>query len=273
MTGEVRVGTSGWSYPEWVGPFYPPGTSVARMLQAYAAGGLSTVEAHATYRRRPTASTLSKWLEAVGPEFRFAPKAHLGITHRRDLEGVEDRVAGFFDALAPLGERLGPVLFQLPHHQPDLVRLDRILGSIPAAAPGAAFELGPAWRLQEVTDRLAARGAALVWTDEDPPSASRSASPSASRSASPRGGSRPVVQPAPPPVGAIAYVRLRRDHYTGPELAEWAQRLATWAVEGREVYAFLKHDRAGSAPLVARRLAERAARAGRAVRARKETEE
>lgn len=262
MTGGVRVGTSGWSYPEWVGPFYPPGTTAARMLHAYAARGLETVEAHATYRRRPTPATLARWVEAVegsdtvGHGFRFAPKAHLGITHRRDLEGVEERVAGFFDTLAPLGAWLGPVLFQLPHAQPDLVRLDRILGSVPAGF-SPALEVGPAWHVEEVARRLDAHQATLVWTDEDarrPP------------------GSAPRRVPPSPPPGPIAYVRLRRDRYTGPQLSEWAQRLAGWAAEGREVYAFVKHDRSGHAPRVAKRLAEEAARAGDARRARKETQ-
>ena len=88
--GRLRIGTSGWSYPAWVGPFYPPATSPARMLGVYA-GSFDTVEAHATYRRLPGAAALEKWAAAVPGDFRFAPKAHMGITHRRDLEGVEDR--------------------------------------------------------------------------------------------------------------------------------------------------------------------------------------
>ncbi|MDQ4068260.1 MAG: DUF72 domain-containing protein, partial [Actinomycetota bacterium] len=133
---QVRVGTSGWSYPSWVGPFYPEGTSPARMLGVYASV-FDTVEAHATYRRLPTPTALARWVDAVPAHFRFAPKAHLGITHRRDLDGVEDRVAAFLAAVAPLGERLGPVLFSLPHQEPDLGRLERILAAAPA---GSAFD-------------------------------------------------------------------------------------------------------------------------------------
>ena len=155
------MGTSGWSYPEWLGRFYPNGTSPARMLGVYAAT-FATVEAHATYRRLPSVAALERWQTQVPPGFCFAPKAHLGITHRRDLDGVEERVAAFLAAVAPLGPTLGPVLVSLPHLQPDLDRLDRIL--TPLTTP-AAFELGPAWDRPDVLERLDAGGATLVVSD------------------------------------------------------------------------------------------------------------
>ena len=130
------VGTSGWAYREWVGPFYPEGTPATRFLASYAER-LATVEAHSTYRRLPRATTLERWCAHTGDDFRFAPKAHLGITHRRDLDGVEERVAAFFAALAALRDRLGPTLFQLPHRAVDLDRLDRLLGALPVDARAA----------------------------------------------------------------------------------------------------------------------------------------
>src|SRR5205085_782227 len=81
---------------------YPDGTAASKMLGAYAAR-LSTVEAHNTFRRRPRASALEGWAAAVPPAFTFALKAHVAITHQRDLGGVEDRVSSFFESLAPLG--------------------------------------------------------------------------------------------------------------------------------------------------------------------------
>lgn len=231
---QVRVGTSGWSYPAWVGPFYPEKTSPARMLGVYAAT-FDTVEAHATYRRLPGAAALERWSAAVGPDFRFAPKAHMGITHRRDLDGVEDRVAAFLAALAPLGPTLGPVLLSLPHQQPDLARLDRLLGALAAAgAPPAAFELGPAWSVPAVLDRLDAAGATLVASDTD---------------------ERPA--PTVPTVGPVAYVRLRRTAYTPADLDRWAALLSTSAAAGRDAYVFLKHDDAATGPALARQLLER----------------
>jgi uncharacterized protein YecE (DUF72 family) len=229
---EVRVGTSGWSYPEWVGRFYPNGTSPARMLEFYGRR-FTAVEAHSTYRRLPTAATLARWKNEVPPDFRFVPKVHLGISHRRDLDGVEDRVAAFVDAVAPLGERLGPLLLSLPHRQPDLDRLDRLLGALPAPpdGPPVAFDLAPAWGTSEVYDRLDAAGATAVVSDVN------------------------GTDGAVPTVGPLAYVRLRRDRYDRGELEAWADRLAKVRADGRDAYAFLKHDECGDGPRYARHLA------------------
>ena len=210
------MGTSGWSYKEWVGPLYPSGTPSSRMLAAYAQL-LSTVEAHNTFRRRPRPPTLEAWAQAVPPTFRFALKAHVAITHQRELEGVEDRVASFFDSLSPLEERVGPVLFQLPHRQPDLDRLDRLLTALPSTPP-SAFELGPAWNRPDVLERLDGAGAALVVVDKD--------------------GDEPVL----PDVGAVAYVRLRRERYDDEAIARWAERLADVARSGRPAFVYLRHD-------------------------------
>jgi len=223
---EVFVGTSGWSYKEWVGTLYPPKTPASRMLQEYAVR-LSTVEAHNTYRRRPPASLVEGWIAQVPPTFRFAPKAHVGITHQRDLTGIEERVEEFFSLLAPLGRRLGPVMFQLPHKEPDLPRLDRLLGALPKKA-SAAFDLGPGWRRPDVLERLDRRGATFVVVDDDEAPAE-------------------MVD-----VGACSYVRLRRRQYTDAELDAWAERLRA-ASAGPPVYAYLRHE---GDPLEAVRLAE-----------------
>jgi uncharacterized protein YecE (DUF72 family) len=197
------------------------------MLAAYAER-LTTVEAHSTFRRHLRPSALDGWRDHTPETFRFAPKAHLGITHQRDLDGIEDRVGTFFASVAPLGERLGPVLFQLPHRQPDLERLDRLLAALPSSPP-AAFELGPDWNTTDVLDRLDRRGATLVVVDKD-------------------GDPPPLVE-----VGHCAYVRLRRERYAGEELRGWAERLADVADTGRPAYVYLRHE---GDPLEAVRLAE-----------------
>ncbi len=226
----VRVGTSGWSYPAWVGTVYPPKTSPARMLGVYA-GEFSTVEAHATYRRLPSAVALTKWRDTVPPRFRFAPKAHMGISHRRDLDGVEDRVGAFLAAVAPLGPTLGPAMVSLPHLTPDLDRLRRILAAFTVPA---AFELGPAWDRPDVLDVLDAGGATLVVSDT---------------------AERPTS--AIPAVGPVAYVRLRRADYTPADLDVWAQRLAKVAADDRDTYVFMKHDDEATGPRLARELMSR----------------
>jgi uncharacterized protein YecE (DUF72 family) len=214
--GEVRVGTSGWSYKEWVGSFYPPGTPASRLLSAYAER-LPTVEAHNTFRRRPLLPTLQTWAGRVPSGFRFAPKAHVAITHQRDLDGVEDRVGSFFSSLEPLGEHLGPVLFQLPHVQPDIDRLERLLTALPEGA-AAAFELAPPWHIPDVFARLDRRGATAVVVDKD------------------------GVEPALVEAGRCSYIRLRRDRYTDEELEAWAGRLAGIGASGRPVYVYLRHE-------------------------------
>lgn len=228
------MGTSGWSYPEWRGRFYPEGTAPARMLDFYSRQ-FATVEAHATYRRLPAQAALLRWRSQVPPGFRFAPKAHLGITHRQDLDGVEDRVSAFVAAVAPLGEHLGPVLVSLPHQAPDLVRLDRLLGAFPPPpeGPALAFELGPNWYTGEVTRRLEAHAATLVVVDSDGRD-----------------------EPAPLAVGPLAYVRLRRPRYDHAGLEAWAERLAPVTAEGRDAYVYVKHDQEGDGPRYARHLAE-----------------
>ena len=226
----IRVGTSGWSYPTWVGPFYPPGTSAARMLPAYAEA-FRTVEAHATYRRLPTAAALAKWRAQVPEDFRFALKAHIGITHRRDTDGLADRVAAFAAAIEPLGDRTGPVLFVLPHHQPDLERLDLLLAATEGRPFDAVFELAPGWWIEPVYERLERAGASLAAIERD--------------------GER-GVEPAVEPRGPVVYVRLRRSAYTADDLDGWAQRLRGYAAAGRDVYAYLKHDQGGDGPRYAR---------------------
>ena len=237
--GTVRVGTSGWSYREWIGPFYPPGTTASKMLPFYAEQ-FAAVEAHSTFRRVPTAGAVERWSAQVPPAFRFATKAHAAITHRRDLEGLSDRVAAFFAALRPLAGHLGPVLFALPHRRPDLVRLDALLSALRAADTlGAApvFELARAWSVEPpVLESLVAAGASLAVVDRDDSPAGDAVDDA-------------FVRAAP-----VAYVRLRRARYSRGALADWAERLTRAARRGQDVYAFVKHDERGESPRYAREL-------------------
>ncbi len=228
----IRVGTSGWSYPSWVGPFYPPKTSAARMLPTYAQT-FTTVEAHSTHRRLPTAAAVERWAASVPAGFHVAPKAHAGITHRRATDGLAERFTALHAALAPLGDRLGPVLYVLPHRQPDLDRLDALLAGLRGENATAIFELAAPWRVDPVFERLEAAGASLAVVDrEDDP-----------------GLDQPIH-------GPVAYFRLRRASYDAAELDRWAERLAAEGAE-RPVYAFVKHDEEGDGPRYAQGLVTR----------------
>lgn len=228
---DARVGTSGWSYQEWIRAFYPVGMQPSRMLSFYARR-FDAVEAHSTYRRLPTAATLERWIADVPDSFRFAPKAHMGITHQRDLDGLVDRMSAFMRAIVPLGDRLGPVLFSLPHQAPDLHRLERLLSALPPTV-AAAFELGPGWHTPEVLDLLQEHGVTLALVETD-------------------------ARPAPDiEVGPFTYVRLRRSRYTRADLDTWADRIAKSRAGGRDTYLFFKHDELGDGPRYARRLVGR----------------
>lgn len=227
------MGTSGWAYQEWVRAFYPVGMQPSRMLSFYARR-FDAVEAHSTYRRLPTAASLQRWLADVPQSFRFSPKAHLGITHQRDLDGLADRMTAFVDSIAPLDDRLGPVLFSLPHQTPDLERLQRLLSALPARDSfKAALELGPGWLTPEVLGLLEGHNVTLALVDTD-------------------------ARPAPDiEVGSFTYVRLRRSRYTRADLDAWADRLAKARADGRDAYLFVKHDELGDGPRYARRLVGR----------------
>ena len=152
----------------------------------------------------------------------------------------------FLDSLAPLAPALGPVLLSFPHAAPDLARLDRVLAALAEHGEGvqAAFELKPDWHTPEVLRRLDRAGAALVVTDRE-------------RDPSPDGG-----MPSPGEVGGLAYVRLRRDRYDRAGLERWAESLLKARADGRDVYAFLKHDELGHGPRYARQLQSAVARLG-----------
>src|SRR5881409_2909306 len=109
----VRVGTSGYSYKEWKGSFYPEDLPAAKMLAFYAER-FESVEINNTFYRMPDAQMVGKWGEQVPDGFTFVLKAPQRITHQKRLAGAEEDVAHLFDAATALGGQLGPVLFQLP---------------------------------------------------------------------------------------------------------------------------------------------------------------
>src|SRR6185503_605975 len=111
----LYAGTSGFAYPAWKPGFYPAKLPANQFLKHYAER-LNCVEVNYTFRRLPSASTLTNWVNATGPGFVFAVKANMRITHIQRLKNAEQATEIFFNAIDPLrtSRRLGPVLFQLP---------------------------------------------------------------------------------------------------------------------------------------------------------------
>lgn len=238
---ELWVGTSGYSYPEWEGSFYPPGLPDKEMLAFYARQ-LPAVEINNTFYRLPRPAALAAWAAQVPRDFRFSLKASQKITHVKRLRGAADEVAFFLRAADSLGEKLGALLFQLPPYlKRDKERLESFLSLLPEGAP-VAFEFRhPSWFEDEVFALLDRRGLAVCVADtaEGPGAALRS-SP------------------------AWGYVRMRRPAYSDADLLEWSKRIA--ASRWRKAFVFFKHEEA--APRLAARFLQltglASAEAGRA---------
>ena len=161
----VLVGTSGYSYKEWKGNFYPEDAKPQEMLRLYAEK-LSTVEINNTFYRMPSEKVLLGWAEQVPENFSFVLKASRRITHFKRLEDVGEVLSYVLQTATALGQKLGPMLFQLP---PDLAkdrpRLVDFLAQLPRKWPVALEFRHASWFDDEVYEALRARNAALVVSD------------------------------------------------------------------------------------------------------------
>jgi uncharacterized protein YecE (DUF72 family) len=163
----VLVGTSGYSYKEWKGRFYPAGLKEAGMLRFYAER-FPTVEINNTFYRMPSPELLARWEGEVPDGFRFILKAPRRITHEKRLHDVADTVARLLEVSAGLGGKRGPFLFQLPpYFKKDAARLRDFLQLLPRGVR-AAFEFrDPSWEDEETAETLRAAGAVLCLADTD----------------------------------------------------------------------------------------------------------
>jgi len=214
----VRVGTSGFSYKEWLGSFYPPKLAGPKMLEHYAQK-LATVEINYTFRAMPKREMLEKWASQTPAHFRFALKAPQRITHFARLRNVEDATGHFIDVASVLGARLGPALFQLPpDFKRDVARLKDFLAVLKGRIR-AAFEFrDESWFDNEVFGALADGGAALCIAETEKLKT-------------------PVRRTAP-----YVYLRLRMGDYDDAGLASWARHVDELGKDANEIYAFFKHE-------------------------------
>jgi uncharacterized protein YecE (DUF72 family) len=216
---QIHVGTSGYSYKEWKGSFYPEDLKNADMLRFYA-GRFSSVEINNTFYRMPKTSVLESWAEQVPPGFLFVLKASQQITHRKRLKETGEPLDYLLKTASVLGERLGPVLFQLPpYFKKDVARLRGFLALLPEGRPFAFEFRHETWADDEVRDALRERNAALVCADTE---------------GSGEDGA-PIV-----PTADWGYLRLRRCDYTDAELAPWADRIR--AQPWQRAFVFFKHE-------------------------------
>jgi uncharacterized protein YecE (DUF72 family) len=228
---ELHVGTSGFSFAEWKGSFYPADLPAKEMLRFYA-GRLGTVEINNTFYRMPKPETLAAWAEQVPARFRFTLKAPQRITHWKRLVEAGDDTAYFLESAASLGERLGALLFQLPpHFKQDLPRLEAFLPALATSAGSVAFEFRhESWEDPAVHAALAGAGCAVCASETDESPATWA------------------------PGAPFGYLRLRKTDYDDAALRAWAGRLReqSW----QRAFVYFKHEDEGRGPALAARFLE-----------------
>jgi len=231
-----HVGTSGFSYPEWKGSFYPKDLP-AREFLAYYGRVFPSCEINNTFYRYPSDETLTQWATAVPAEFRFAVKSHRRITHLKRLADVDGDLAFLFERMRVLGARLGVLLFQLPPSlRYDLARLETFLTQLRPGAPAGVEFRHASWRRDSVYQLLDAHRVSLVIGETDEEDQPREV------------------------VGPLSYLRLHKSSYTEAQLDERATWISARLAEGRDVYAYFTHEEGAPAPDYARALHRRVQR-------------
>jgi len=228
---KLYVGTSGYSYKEWKGSFYPEKIPAAEMLSYYASR-LPAVELNNTFYRMPQRTMVESWKTQVPEDFRFSVKAAQRITHFKRLKEAGDETKYMLETVSALEDRLGVVLFQLPPNmKKDLERLEAFLRELPAQTP-AAFEFRhPSWFEDDVIELLRSQNRALCVSDTDDLPTSH------------------IDKTAD-----WGYLRLRRVQYSETDLAEWLKRIA--GQQWKTAFVFFKHEDEGTGPKLAAQFIE-----------------
>jgi len=222
----LYVGTSGYSYKEWKGSFYPEKLAAKDMLPFYAER-LKAVELNNTFYRFPKRSAMESWKSQVPGDFRFSVKASQSITHFKRLRDAEDPTRDMIENISALEDRLGVVLFQLPPNmKKDAERLDSFLQLLPSDIK-ATFEFRhPTWFDDEVLELLKRHNRALCVSDTDDLPANT------------------IDKTAD-----FGYLRLRRVQYGQAELKEWIEKIKKQ--KWKETFVFFKHEDEGTGPKLA----------------------
>ncbi|HEX5835934.1 MAG TPA: DUF72 domain-containing protein [Pyrinomonadaceae bacterium] len=223
---KLYVGTSGFSYKEWKGGFYPQQISASEMLSYYASR-LPAVELNNTYYRLPQPSAVENWRTQVPEDFRFSVKAPRTITLFRRLKDAAEPTKRLLETVSGLEDRLGAVLFRLPDDmKKDLERLTSFLEELPKDTPAAFDFRHPTWFDDEVFELLRRDNRVLVVSDTDDTPSNH------------------IDKTAD-----WGYVRLRRVRYSKADLTAWVKRIR--AQEWKAAFVFFKHEDEGTGPKLA----------------------
>jgi uncharacterized protein YecE (DUF72 family) len=237
MTCNIRIGTSGFHYKHWVGPFYPAKTPAAKMLDFYLQH-FDTVELNNSFYRLPTAEAFDAWREATPADFVFAVKASRFITHNKKLKDPEHALDNLLPRAAHLGPKLGPILFQLPPHwRVNPERLQALLEILPRDLR-YTFEFRElSWITPAINSILKKFNAAFCIYEL-------------------AGYHSPLHLTAD-----FAYIRLHgptsgkyQGSYGKEKLQEWARQIKAWSNDLRAIYVYFDNDQAGYAAVNATEL-------------------
>jgi uncharacterized protein YecE (DUF72 family) len=233
----VLVGTSGWHYDSWRGPFFPKGLRAKDQLQYYASQ-LPTTELNGVFYRTPSLDAVSAWSAQTGQDFVFAWKASKFITHWKRLsDNCANSLALMEERLSLLGEKAGPILFQLPpNFAADAERLAAFFKLL-SKKRRYSFEFRhPSWYQASIMKLLSQHNAALCLSDH---------------------------HDAPAPwkrTADFVYIRGHgpggryKGHYRSETLSEWAARIKSWKKQGCDVFVYFDNDQKSAAPADALKL-------------------
>ncbi len=227
---EIRIGTSGWHYKHWCGPFYAQKTPPSRMFACYQEQ-FDTVELNNSFYRLPPETAIRSWFDSTAPDFLFAAKASRFITHMKRLTDPQNAVDVFFERMEGLGPKLGPILFQLPprwHANPE--RLESFLQVLPRRRQYAFEFRDPSWNQEAVYAILQRHNAAYCMNEI-------------------AGYRSPELLTA-----NFTYIRLHgpgekayQGSYSRKQLAEWARKITDWSRRLRSIYVYFDNDQSGFA--------------------------
>lgn len=234
----VYVGTSGWQYKDWRGAFYPDKLPQRDWLPHFAAR-FGVVEVNNTFYNLPRAEVFTAWRERTPADFRFALKMSRYLTHLKRLKEPREPIDRFLKAASGLGEKMGPLLLQLPPNmKAEAGRLDEALVACPAGVRIAVEFRDASWYTDSIREVLSRHGAALCLADR---------------------GEKPITPEWR--TAGWGYVRFHWGAgepgpcYTDGCLREWARRIAGLWDGSCDVYAFFNNDPRCCAVSDARRLA------------------
>jgi len=230
MACDIRIGTSGYHYKHWRGPFYPDRTASGKMLAFYV-GHFDTVELNNSFYQLPSESAFDEWRRSTPPNFLFAVKASRFLTHNKKLNDPESALHKFLPRVERLGPKLGPILFQLPPKwRVNPGRLEALLTVLPRSFR-YVFELrDQSWINAEINSLLAEFGAAFCIYEI-------------------AGYHSPMTVTTD-----FAYIRLHgpgpgkyQGSYSDERLRQWCRQIREWAKDLKSIYIYFDNDQAGFA--------------------------